>query len=66
LFFTTIVEFGVPAFLRVVWRMLFEAFADPAKSRSGAATNAPEATMSGTRRKRDEFTPTYFNKKRAE
>jgi hypothetical protein len=64
--FTTFVEFGVPAFLRVVCVGLFEALAGPTKSKSGLAAKKPAATMSGTRRRREEVMRIYFNKKRAE
>jgi hypothetical protein len=67
LFFTTIVEFGVPAFFLVVgggFRLL--AFAEPTKSRSGPLATSPAASNNGTRRRSVDVTPIYFNKKRAE
>jgi hypothetical protein len=65
--FTTIDELGVPAFFRVV-AVGFKGFAlaEPTKRSKGAAERNPAATMSGTRRRREDVMLIYFNKKRAE
>src|SRR5580700_1084751 len=59
LFFLTKVEFGVPAFLRVVWYGvdLYEACAPPAKRTSGPRATRPTIESARQRLVRGDVTP---------